>query len=47
MLDGSIIKKILSNQVKKLLEKNITEKISGFVDNKGTKFDAKLTCDSQ
>lgn len=41
-------KKINSTQVKKLLEKNMTDTISGF-ENKsnGEKFDAKLTYDLQ
>ncbi|CAI8733297.1 hypothetical protein EMIT079MI2_130122 [Bacillus sp. IT-79MI2] len=48
-MSGTILKKkINSTQVKKLLEKNMTDTISGF-ENKsnGEKFDAKLTYDLQ
>ncbi|AJA23462.1 DNA topoisomerase I [Bacillus cereus] len=41
-------KKITNGQVKKLLEKNMTDTISGFESKKtGEKFDAKLTYDVQ
>ena len=49
IVSGTILKKkITSAQVKKLLEKNMTDTISGFESKKtGEKFDAKLTYDVQ
>jgi DNA topoisomerase-1 len=48
-VSGTILKKkITSAQVKKLLEKNMTDTISGFESKKnGEKLDVKLTYDVQ
>ncbi|MGR5965218.1 topoisomerase C-terminal repeat-containing protein [Bacillus cereus] len=48
MVSGMILeKRITASQIKKLLEKNITDTIKGFISKKtGKSFDTKLTYDS-
>ncbi|PEB54552.1 DNA topoisomerase I [Bacillus sp. AFS098217] len=49
LVSGTILgKKISGGQMKKLLDKNITDKIQGFTSSKkGTKFDARISYDTQ